>query len=85
MQTEQLIHTTGDTTLGKEVTVITVEMLCDGSSIQTMWEHETIRDVCSWEELGDEGRGGHEGKQLSQREPKKRNRRRGGGYKIVYQ
>jgi hypothetical protein len=45
----QLIHTTRDTTV-MEVEVITVE---HEKSMQTIWEHEMIREICSWKELAE--------------------------------
>ena len=57
--------------LVKEVEVITVE---HESWMQTIWEHEMIRDISSWKELAEVAWAAHEGKQPSQRESKKRNR-----------
>ena len=49
------------------------------SSTQTMWEHVTIRDICSSKELADAAWVALEGTQLSLRESKKRNREGGTG------
>ena len=62
--------------LVEEVEVITVE---HESSMQTIWEHEMIKDICSWKELAEAAWAAHEGEQPRQRESKKRSREGGTG------
>ena len=62
--------------LVKEDEVITVE---HQSSMQTIWEHDMLRDMSSWKELAEAAWAAHGRKQPSQRESKKRNREGGTG------
>ena len=61
--------------------MITVE---HESSMQTTWEHEMIRDICSWKELAAAAWAAHGRKQPSQREStEKRNREGGTGERVL--
>ena len=62
--------------LVEEVEVITVE---HESSMQTIWEHEMIKDICSWKELAEAAGAAEEGGRLRHREFTQRSRAGGIG------
>ena len=59
--------------------MITVE---HENSMQTIWEHEMIRDICSWKELTGEAWAAHEGEHPSQRQSTQKNLKGGKGKRV---
>ena len=52
--------------------------------MQTIWEHEMIRDICLCKELAEAAWAAHKERQPSQRESKKRNWEGGTGKGVLH-